>query len=121
MLGVFLLLFSCFFLVWLVLNTFRCDRIERQFQNLNSFYTNLAKKHNLLCYNVFDIIDFLNKGGGTISNQALIQKLNELEYQVDRIVTNWNNDWGSGDSWREGYRPDGSQVEDDVNGDNDVS
>lgn len=113
----FLWVFALLQTIWLVYLSLRIDSAEAEAATYRNYFSDLAFKHNLVSTQVAvqklllaSLIE-----SDYITKQTVIQFLNkfrELNESLDSMKPG-HNDWDNGNSWKNGFRPDGSRIDDD--------
>ncbi len=93
-------------------------QLEAELETHRLYLIALVPEHNLFCKQVMEhqasfswLIDTEIQSAAKYNQ--ILQRLAELDTQVSYVISNWQNEWGSGESWKDGHRPDGSSIEDD--------
>lgn len=100
---------STLFLIWIAFIHWKLFHLKKDFENASDYLVTLIIKHNLLCKEVINHARHLNSHRS--AKIELFQRLSELEQKV--VGTNNQTDWDAGESWKEGFRPDGSKIDDE--------
>lgn len=112
---VFIVVFLSLFLIYLYRRVISLESESKLYCN---YLSEFICRHNLLCKEVSDnasSIFYLTDSNykQQLSVNQIFQRLGDIDQQVDFIMSSWQNEWGSGESWKDGFRPDGSKLDDE--------